>query len=111
MQKPKQGKPLPEWENVLSCAARLQCILPDSVLVGGTASAIHAHHRMSMDADHILTDLRQRFDEVLRELEMIAGLKTARLQRPVQILGSLDGIETGIRQLIRDEPLETEVVR
>ena len=28
-------------------------------------------------------------------------------QRPVQILGSLDGIETGVRQLIRDEPLET----
>ena len=25
------------------------------------------------------------------------------------ILGSLDGIETGVRQLIRDEPLETEI--
>jgi hypothetical protein len=25
----------------------------------------------------------------------------------VQILGNLDGIETGVRQLIRDEPLET----
>lgn len=25
----------------------------------------------------------------------------------MQILGSLDGIETGVRQLIRDEPLET----
>jgi hypothetical protein len=29
------------------------------------------------------------------------------VQRPVQILGSLDGIETGIRQLIREAPLET----
>lgn len=29
------------------------------------------------------------------------------MQRPVQNLGSLDGIETGVRQLIRDEPLET----
>ncbi|HEY8906074.1 MAG TPA: hypothetical protein VIM63_08545 [Rhodoferax sp.] len=29
------------------------------------------------------------------------------MQRPVQILGSLDGIETGVRQLIREEPLET----
>jgi hypothetical protein len=34
----------------------------------------------------------------------------ARVQRPVQILGSLDGIETGVRQLVRDEPLETTVV-
>ncbi|MBI3777086.1 MAG: hypothetical protein HY273_16335 [Gammaproteobacteria bacterium] len=101
---------LPEWEIVLSSAARLQRILPDAVLVGGTASAIHAKHRFSRDADHVLTDLRSRFDAVLAELESVAGWKTARVQRPVQILGSLDGIETGVRQLIRDEPLETTVV-
>lgn len=100
----------PDWELVLSAAARLQRILPDAVLVGGTASAIHAEHRFSRDADHVLPDLRCRFDEVLRQLESVAGWKTARVQRPVQILGSLDGIETGIRQLIRDEPLETAVI-
>ncbi|MCX5977516.1 MAG: hypothetical protein NTV33_12020, partial [Coprothermobacterota bacterium] len=43
----------------------------------------------------------------LAELESVAGWKTARVKRPVQILGSLDGIETGVRQLMRDEPLET----
>jgi hypothetical protein len=31
-------------------------------------------------------------------------------QVQVQILGSLDGIDTGVRQLIRDEPLETTTV-
>lgn len=103
--------PLPEWELVLSSAARLQSILPGAVLVGGTASAIHAGHRLSRDADHVLTDLRSRFDEVLAQLESVAGWKTARVQRPVQIPGSLDGIETGVRQLIRSEPLETTVVR
>jgi hypothetical protein len=107
---PNNTEPLPDWELVLSSAARLQRILPEAVLVGGTASAIHAGHRFSRDADHVLTDLRQRFDEVLAQLESVAGWKTARVQRPVQILGSLDGIETGIRQLIRDEPLETAVV-
>jgi len=101
---------LPDWERVLSSAARLQRILPDAVLVGGTASAIHAEHRFSRDADHVLTNLRDRFNDVLAQLESVAGWKTARVQRPVQILGSLDGIETGIRQLIRDEPLETVVV-
>lgn len=99
--------PLPDWELVLSSAARLQRILPDAVLVGGTASAIHAAHRFSRDADHVLTDLRTRFDDVLAQLESVAGWKTARAQRPVQIVGSLDGIETGVRQLIREEPLET----
>jgi hypothetical protein len=32
------------------------------------------------------------------------------VQRSVQILGSLDGIETGVRQLIREAPLETMVI-
>ena len=104
---PLQMQPLPEWDLVLSAAARLQRILPEAVSVGGTASAIHAHHRFSRDADHVLTDLRVRFDAVLNQLESVAGWKTARVQRPVQTLGSLDGIETGARQLIREQPLET----
>lgn len=106
----KNTKQLPDWELVLSSAARLQRIIPDAVLVGGTASAIHPERRFSRDADHILTDLRFRFDDVLAELESVAGWKTARVKRPVLILGSLDGIETGIRQLYRDEPLETTVL-
>lgn len=107
---PKANAPLPDWELVLSAATRLHRILPEAVLVGGTASDIHAEHRFSRDADHILTDLRHRFDAVLAALESVAGWKTARVQRPVQILGSLDGIETGVRQLIREEPLETVVM-
>ena len=98
---------LPDWEHVLSAAARLQALLPGAVLVGGTAAGLHAGHRTSRDADHVLTDLRSRFDAVLGQLESAAGWETARVNRPVLILGSLDGIETGVRQLIRTEPLET----
>ena len=98
---------LPDWEHVLSAAARLQALLPGAVLVGGTAAVLHAGHRASRDADHVLTDLRSHFDVVLGQLESAAGWKTARVNRPVLIPGSLDGIETGIRQLIRAEPLET----
>lgn len=97
----------PDWELVLASAAHLQRILPGAILVGGSASALYAEHRLSTDADHVLTNLRQHFDQVLAELEAVAGWKTARVKRPVQILGNLDGIETGVRQLIRDEPLET----
>ncbi len=100
----------PDWERLLLAASRLQRILPGAVLVGGTASAMHAKHRFSNDADHVLTDLRSRFDQVLAELESVAGWKTARVNRPVLILGSLDGIETGVRQLIRASPLETTKV-
>ena len=101
---------LPPWDEVLSAAARLQRIVPEAVLVGGTAAAIHAGHRFSRDADHVIPDLRERFDAILAELESVAGWRTARVNRPVLILGSLDGIETGIRQLIRDTPLETQEI-
>lgn len=102
--------PLPEWEQLLAAAAHLQRVLPDATLVGGTAAAIYAGHRVSYDADHVLVDLRSRFDEVLAQLESVAGWQTSRVQRPVLILGNLDGIETGVRQLIREKPLETRVV-
>ena len=104
------AKPLPEWDRILTAAAHLQELLPDAVLVGATATAIHAHHRVSTDAGHVLTNLTSRFDDVLAQLESVAGWKTARIRRPVQILGSLDGIETGVQQLIREDPLETEQV-
>ena len=97
-----------EWEEVLRAAARLQSIVPDAVLVGGTAAEF-AHHRVSFDDDHVVTDLRERFDTVLADLEATEGWVTARVKRPVLILGSLDGVETGVRNLIRRLPLEVEV--
>lgn len=103
----KRTAPLPDWESVLSSAAHLQEMLPGAVLVGGTAAAIHANHRISLDADHVLTDLRSHFDRILMELESVAGWQANRIAQPVRILGSLDGIETGVRQLIRTHPLDT----
>jgi hypothetical protein len=101
---------IPDWDDVLSAAARLQGHIQEAVLVGGTASAIYAAHRFSVDADHVLPNLREEFDEILTKLESVAGWKFARAVKPVLILGSLDGIDTGIRQLIRNEPLETKEV-
>src|SRR5262245_42627678 len=63
-----------------------------------------------MDGDHVLDDLRERFDAVLGALEAAAGWQTERVRRPVVILGQLDGILTGIRQLRRTRPLETEEI-
>jgi hypothetical protein len=101
---------LPDWERLLAAERHLQALVPGAVLVGGTAAALHAGHRQSLDGDHVLEDLRPRFDAVLAALESAAGWQTSRVQRPVTILGRLDGIMTGIRQLRRVEPLETETV-
>jgi hypothetical protein len=99
------------WEAVLELLCRLQSVLPDAVLVGGTASALYAGHRLSFDHDHVLPDLRERFDAVLAQLEAVSGWETARIKRPVRILGSLDGVETGVRRLRRAQPLDTTVMR
>lgn len=96
---------------VLEAAARLQELVPDAVLVGGTAAAHHAGHRMSLDDDHVVADLKSRFDEILADLEATQGWITARVRRPVLILGRLDGVETGVRNLIRRRPLEVEQVQ
>jgi len=100
----------PSLQEVLEAAARLQELVPDAVLVGGTAAALHAHHRESLDDDHVIADLKSRFDDVLGALEGTDGWVTARVQRPVLILGRLDGVETGIRNLIRRRPLEVEEI-
>lgn len=101
---------LPDWKRLLAAERQLQLLVPGTVMVRGTAVALHAGHRMSRDADHVPEDLRDRFDEVLEELESVAGWSTARVRRPVLILGRLEGIETGIRQLRRTRPLETETI-
>lgn len=97
-------------EAVFAAAARLQELVPDAVLVGGSAAVHYAGHRVSLDHDHVVADLRGRFDEVLAALEETRGWVTARVRRPVLILGKLDGVETGVRNLIRRTPLEVELV-
>ncbi len=42
---------------VLESAARLQTVVPDAALVGGSAAALWASHRTSFDHDHVLADL------------------------------------------------------
>ncbi len=102
--------PVSHWERLLQAAARLQAEIEDAVLAGGTAAAVWAAHRYSYDADHVLKDLQHRFDMVLAQLAHIDGWTTARIRRPVLILGALDGIDTGLRQLRRPAPLETTLV-
>ena len=99
---------MPDMDDVLRAAARLQRIVPDAVLVGGAAAAEYAQHRVSFDDGHVVADLRERFDAVLADLEDSEGWITARVKRPVLILGSLDGVDTGVRNLIRRTPLEVE---
>lgn len=95
-------------DGVLRSAARLQQLVPDAVLVGGTAAAFYAGHRDSTDHDHVLADLADRFDAVLEALESDPDWILNRATPGKIILGSLGDIETGVRQMIRRRPLETQ---
>lgn len=95
----------PTLQEVLEKAAELQAAVPGAVLVGGTAAALHAGHRSSHD--HVLADLAERFDTVLENLEALGGFSVDSVVPGKIILGSLGGIRTGVRQLIRSRPLET----
>ena len=95
---------------VLVSAARLQTLVPDAVLVGGSAAAFHAGHRDSYDHDHVMADLSSRFDAVLDALEREPEWVTNRVRPGKIILGSLGDIEAGVRQMIRQRPLEIESV-
>jgi len=99
-----------QWEKLMEAAANMQGLLPGAVLIGGSAAAIHLQHRYSFDADHILSDLREKYEAVLDFLEGRDDWETARIHPPKLILGNFQGVETGIRQLMRRRPLETEQI-
>lgn len=93
---------------VLAAAARLQARAPDAVCLGSPPVALRARRPKSYET--VVADLRGRFDEVLSALEATDGWVTARIQRPVLVLGRLDGVDTGVRNLVRSRPLEVEEV-
>lgn len=102
---------IPDWEVLLAHAAQLQTKVPGAVLVGGTAAAVHARHRYSVDHDHVVADLPERFDEVVRALGSIAGWRMHRRRRGQLVLGEAGGIGLGVRRQRRRAALETVEVR
>ena len=99
----------PVLQRVLASSARLQEVVPDAVLVGGSASALHAGHRDSLDHDHVLSDLVDRYEVVLEAVEATEGWATSvrASKPPFTIMGRLGGVEAGLRQMRRTRPLET----
>jgi hypothetical protein len=95
------------WKALLIAGARAQQIVPGSVAVGGTAAALYAGHRVSHDVDNLVMTLENSFDDVMGSLEQSANWRTARIKRPVLILGSLDGFEVGFRQARRLLPIQS----
>lgn len=101
---------VPDWETLLAHAALLQAKIPSAVLVGGTAAALHAGQRFSVDHDHVIRDLAQKYDTSIVALESIVGWRTTRRIRNKLVLGRIGDIDAGLRTQRRSAPLETTTV-
>ena len=95
------------WERLIDLAAEFGLRHPDAVLDSGTVAALYAGHRVSLNADFILADLRERFEQILTAPEADPDWVTARLNPPVLVLWQFKGVETGLRQLRRSRALES----
>jgi hypothetical protein len=97
-----------ELVEVIRVGVRANREVSGSVALGGAICALYCQHRTSIDIDFVLTDLRDRFQEIREHLFEVPDWKEAQAKRPVLILGSLSGVEVGYRQLRRATPLETQ---
>ena len=92
---------------MLAHAAILQARIPNAVLVGGTAAALHARHRFSFDHDHVVEELGKTYDKAASALDSIVGWRTKRRVKGKLILGAIDQVDAGLRNERRSAPLET----
>ena len=113
LQPPAAPKPeVPrELAEVVRAGVKAARLVPGAVAVGGTVCALYATHRLSFDIDFVIRDLKDRFEDVSETLEAVPGWVVKRTRPQVMILGKLDGVDIGYRQLRRTAPLDTTEVQ
>lgn len=97
----------PGLEGVVRAGVRAGREVPGAVALGGTICAMYANHRLSFDIDFVVSDLRERYEQVREHMLEVPGWSEADAKPPVLLLGSLDGVDVGFRQLRRNTPIET----
>ncbi|NDC36795.1 MAG: hypothetical protein EBZ48_01950 [Proteobacteria bacterium] len=95
---------------IVEAGAKVSQEVDGAVALGGTVCAPYANHRLSVDIDFVLSDLRSRFDQVREHLLEVPGWTEASARPPVLILDSFNCIEVGLRQLRRNTKMQTQVV-
>jgi hypothetical protein len=99
------------WENMVNAGITAQKAVNEAIPIGGTIASLYANHRLSYDLDHLLMNLKGEFTEILELLSDVPGWKLAKKTTDKVILGSIDGVDVGFRQIKRRKPLATTVVK
>jgi hypothetical protein len=100
-----------ELVNIVRAGVKAGREVPGAVALGGTICSLYAGHRLSLDIDFGVSDLRDRFQQVREHLLEVDGWREADVRVPVLILGSIEGVEIGFRQLRRNTPFDTVLVK
>lgn len=96
--------------DVVKAGVKANREVPGSVALGGTVVALFTHHRESTDIDFVLSDLSNNFSEIREHLTEVHGWKERHVRQPFTIMGILDGIRIGYRQLRRSAPMDTQII-
>lgn len=99
-----------ELTDVVKAGIKANREVPGSVALGGSVCALFTRHRSSTDIDFVLKDLSQRYDEIREHLRTVPEWKERKVTMPFTILGALDGVRIGFRQLRRTIPIETQTI-
>ena len=99
------------WDQMVKAGISAQETITAAIPIGGTIAALYANHRISYDLDHLLMNLKGEFSEILELLGDVPGWKLAKKSPDKVILGSIDGVDVGFRQIRRNKPLATTVIQ
>lgn len=98
------------WREILDAVVAVQAVLPDAVLIGGSAITLHTSHRLSGDADLVKRDLDREWHRVRAELEELEGWITDYPKIPTNMMGRYRDARVSVRKLNRVRDLEvTEI--
>jgi hypothetical protein len=97
-------------EDLINISIRTQKLIEGAIPTGGLVASFYAKHRSSYDADHLLLKMTEEVDEIIHQLSSQKDWKP-KFTKDVCILGKLDGIEIGLRQMFRKKPIKTQIIK
>lgn len=80
------------FSKVLEAGVKAQKLVKGPIAVGGTAAAIWGGHRSTIDSDQMVPDFRERFDDILDDLENSPSWETSSYHRPYNIDGFIGNV-------------------
>lgn len=94
------------WHSILEAVVAVQAVLPEAIMIGGSAITAHTGHRLSSDADMVMRNPDRDWRTVRGELEELDGWITDYPKIPTNPMGRYDDARVSVRKLSRLRDIE-----